>query len=179
MIESNYQNLNARIKDEIERLKMTSKTEDARIAELDAMMTKEQERHRALVTRMRSAEAHIEPCVNIQSTLKATKQANEAVCVELKTCKDEMSDLTGQLRHVAQELKETNRQREALLAANLTLKRQRADEEAKLNERKSVITIATEELADLERTLMIFNQNTRLLLPYLPSSTLQSASVAS
>lgn len=115
----------------------------------------------------------IAPYVNIQSTFKAAKMENESACAELKQCKEQMLQLTGQLRHVAIELKATNREREALLAANLTLKRQRADEEAKLRERKSVITIATKELADLERTLTLFNQrsNTLISLPYPRVST--------
>ena len=58
---------------------------------------------------------------------------------------------------MAEDLKESNREREALLAANSSLKRERLNEETKLRRRSSVILNALEELADLEQTLSAFN----------------------
>jgi len=60
LIESNFQNLNQRIRDEIERLKTSIQTEDTRITDLDTVIHHEQERHQALVARMKEAEGQIQ-----------------------------------------------------------------------------------------------------------------------
>ena len=95
----------------------------------------------------------------MQSEYKAQKATNEKQTVELIACQKDMKGLTAELRKVAGELRAVNREREALLAANCTLKRARHDEELKLKARSDTILTAQRELQELERTLTQFNQS--------------------